>query len=111
MEVTAQGPKPHFTKPPSPPKRPGLPRVAIISTGGTIASRVDYRTGAVQPALTAADLASVVPELSSIAEVDAHILFSEYSENIGPLHWKGMAEEVAKRIADGGEGVEIGSAS
>src|SRR6266705_5256049 len=107
IEVIGEGPKPHFTKPPSPQKRPGLPRVAIISTGGTIASRVDYRTGAVQPALTAADLASVVPELSSIAEIDAHILFSEYSENIGPNHWKGMAEEVAKRIANDAEGVVI----
>src|SRR5229473_6573545 len=107
IEVIGEGPKPHFTKPPSLPKRPGLPRVAIISTGGTIASRVDYRTGAVQPALTAADLASVVPELSSIAEIDTHILFSEYSENIGPTHWKGMAEEVAKKIANGAEGVVI----
>src|SRR2546427_9760414 len=107
IEVIGEGPKPHFTKPPSPPKRPGLPRVAIISPGGTIASRVDYRTGAVQPALTAADLASVVPELSSIAEIDTHILFSEYSENIGPTHWKIMADEVAKRIANGAEGVVI----
>src|SRR6266699_1486294 len=105
--VIGEGPKPHFTKPPSPPKSPGLPRVAIISTGGTIASRVDYRTGAVQPALTAADLASVVPELSSIAKIDTHILFSEYSENIGPTHWKGMAEEVAKKIANVAEGVVI----
>jgi glutamyl-tRNA(Gln) amidotransferase subunit D len=107
LEIIGEGEKPHFTKPSPPPVRAGLPRVTIISTGGTIASRVDYRTGAVQPALTAADLASVVPELSSIAEVDAHILFSEYSENIGPTHWKGMAEEVAKRIADGAEGVVI----
>src|SRR5213083_3157142 len=107
IEVVGGGQKPHFTRPSPPPKQPGLPKVAIISTGGTIASRVDYRTGAVQPALTAADLASVVPELSAIAEIDAHILFSEYSENIGPTHWKGMAEEVAKKIADGADGVGI----
>src|SRR5437870_4201960 len=107
LEVIGEGEKPHFTKPSPPANHVGLPKVAIISTGGTIASRVDYRTGAVQPALTAADLASVVPELSSIAEIDAHILFSEYSENIGPIHWKGMAEEVAKRIASGAEGVVI----
>src|SRR5881409_4121013 len=75
IEVVGEGQKPHFTRPSPPPKQPGLPRVAFISTGGTIASRVDYRTGAVQPALTAADLASVVPELSAIAEIDAHILF------------------------------------
>src|SRR5437899_527563 len=107
LEVIGEGEKPHFTKPSPPASHTGLPKVAIISTGGTIASRVDYRTGAVQPALTAADLASVVPELSSIAEIDAHILFSEYSENIGPTHWKGMAEEVAKRIANGAEGIVI----
>lgn len=107
LEVIGEGEKPHFTKPSPPANHVGLPRIAIVSTGGTIASRVDYRTGAVQPALTAADLASVVPELSTIAEIDAHILFSEYSENIGPTHWKGMAEEVAKRIADGAEGVVI----
>src|SRR5881396_3396394 len=107
LEVIGQGEKPRFTKPSPPANHVGLPRVAIVSTGGTIASRVDYRTGAVQPALTAADLASVVPELSAIAEIDAHILFSEYSENIGPTHWKGMAEEVARKISDGAEGVVI----
>jgi glutamyl-tRNA(Gln) amidotransferase subunit D len=107
LEVIGQGEKPHFTKPSPPATHSDLPRVAIISTGGTIASRVDYRTGAVQPALTAADLASVVPELASIAEIDAHILFSEYSENIGPTHWKSMADEIAKRIANGAEGVVI----
>src|SRR5690242_5970247 len=107
IEVIGEGPKPHFTKPPSPPKRPGLPRVAIISTGGTIASRVDYRTGAVQPALTAADLASVVPELASIAEVEAHILFSELSENVTPAQWTTLAEDVAKRIGDKVDGVVV----
>jgi glutamyl-tRNA(Gln) amidotransferase subunit D len=107
IEVIGEGPKPHFTKPSSPPKRPGLPRVAIISTGGTIASRVDYRTGAVQPALTAADLASVVPELASIAEVEAHILFSELSENVTPSQWKTLAEDVAKRVEDGADGVVV----
>ena len=107
LEVIGEGEKPHFTKPSPPANHAGLPRVLILSTGGTIASRVDYRTGAVQPALTAADLASVVPELSSIAEIDTHILFREYSENIGPTHWKGMAEEAARRIANGVDGVVI----
>jgi len=107
IEVIGEGPKPHFTKPPSPPKHPGLPRVAIISTGGTIASRVDYRTGAVQPALTAADLASVVPELASIAEVEAHILFSELSENVTPAQWATLVEDVARRIGDKVDGVVV----
>jgi glutamyl-tRNA(Gln) amidotransferase subunit D len=107
IEVVGGGQKPHFTRPSPPPKQPGLPRVAIISTGGTIASRVDYRTGAVQPALTAADLASVVPELASIAEVDADILFSELSENVTPSQWKTLAEHIAGRITDGVSGVVV----
>src|SRR5881275_447053 len=97
IEVVGGGQKPHFSRPSPPPKQPGLPKVAIISMGGTIASRVDYRTGAVQPALTAADLASVVPELASIAEVEAHILFSELSENVTPAQWTMLAGDVAKR--------------
>src|SRR5438552_18880440 len=111
MEVTGQGPKPHISKPPSPPKRPGLPRVAIISTGGTIASRVDYRTGAVQPALTAADLASVVPELASIAEVEAHILFSELSENDKHAQCTTLAEDVAKSSGERVDGLVLRQAT
>jgi len=107
LEVIGMGEKPHFTKPPPARKHPGLPKVAMVSIGGTIASRVDYRTGAVQPALTAEDLTSVVPELASIAEVDAHILYSELSENLSPAHWRGIAEEVAKRISEGADGVVV----
>ncbi len=107
IEVIGEGEKPHFTKPPRSANRPDLPKVTIISTGGTIASRVDYRTGAVQPALTAEDMTSVVPELASLADVDAHILYSEFSENLTPTHWKGMAEEVAKRIQAGTDGIVI----
>src|SRR3972149_6136042 len=39
-----------------------LPKVLLLSTGGTIASKIDYRTGAVTPALSATELNSAVPE-------------------------------------------------
>src|SRR5256712_4730445 len=107
LEVIGQGEKPHFTKPSPPANHVGLPRVSIVSTGGTIASRVDYRTGAVQPALTAADLASVVPELANIAEVEADILFSELSENVKPSQWKTLAEDISRRITEGVSGVVV----
>ncbi len=107
VEVTGEGEKPHFARPPPAAKHAGLPKVTVISTGGTIASRVDYRTGAVQPALSAEDLTSVVPELASLAEIDAHILYTELSENLTAAHWTGMAEEVANRITQGSEGVVI----
>lgn len=64
-----------------------LPKILLLSTGGTIASKVDYRTGAVTPALSASELYEAVPEIAKIANVDAEVLFSEYSENLQPQHW------------------------
>jgi len=107
IEKIGKGAKPAFAPPPLAEQNPELPKVAIISTGGTIASRVDYRTGAVRPALTASDLYSVVPELANIARIDAKILFSLFSENITPKHWTEIAKAVAKQIAEGVEGVVI----
>jgi glutamyl-tRNA(Gln) amidotransferase subunit D len=107
IEKIGKGEKPAFVAPPLPEQNPSLPKIAIISTGGTIASRVDYRTGAVRPALSASDLYSVVPELSNIARIDAQILFSLYSENITPKHWEEMAKAVATQIMNGVDGVVV----
>lgn len=71
-----------------------LPKILLLSTGGTIASKVDYRTGAVTPALSATELYEAVPEIAKIANVDAEVLFSEYSENLQPEHWL----EIAKKL-------------
>ena len=75
-------------------KNEELPKILLLSTGGTIASKVDYRTGAVTPALSAAELYEAVPEIAKIANVDAEVLFSEYSENLQPEHWL----EIAKKL-------------
>jgi glutamyl-tRNA(Gln) amidotransferase subunit D len=79
---------------PKPKTDPTLPKILLISTGGTIASKIDYRTGAVTPALTASELNATVPELSKIANIDTEVLFSEYSENLLPEHWIKIAEKL-----------------
>jgi len=107
IEKVGKGAKPTFAPPPPPEQNPKLPKVTILSTGGTIASRVDYRTGAVRAALTASDLYSVVPELSNIARIDAQILFSLFSENITPKHWTEIARVVAEQIEEGVDGVVV----
>jgi len=107
IEKIGEGTKPKFKPPPLPKQKSSLPKVSVISTGGTIASRVDYRTGAVRPALSASDLYSVVPELSEIARVDAKILFSLFSENITPKHWSETAKAVAEEIKEGTAGVVV----
>ncbi|MDA4126763.1 MAG: Glu-tRNA(Gln) amidotransferase subunit GatD [Thaumarchaeota archaeon] len=105
--VLAKGQKPSFSasSPPKPSK--GLPRVLIIGTGGTIASRIDYRTGAVHPAVSSADLHSLVPELSGVARVQPEILFNVFSENMRPSHWTKIAQRVRKAIGEGFDGVVI----
>ena len=75
-------------------KNEKLPNILLLSTGGTIASKIDYRTGSVTPVLTAEELNSSVPELSKIANIDTKVLFSEYSENIMPEHWLKIAQTV-----------------
>jgi glutamyl-tRNA(Gln) amidotransferase subunit D len=75
-----------------------LPKVALISTGGTIASKIDYRTGGVHAALSADELYASVPELADHATIDPEVLMSEYSENLRPEHWTLIAEKVAEKI-------------
>ena len=84
-----------------------LPKVLLLSTGGTIASKIDYRTGAVTPALSAADLNTAVPELAKLANIDAEILFSEYSENLEPDHWKKLAEKLHSYAKSNYKGIVI----
>ncbi len=107
IEVVGKGGKPTFARPAPPPSKEGLPRVAVISTGGTIASRVDYRTGSVEPALTAEDLYSVVPELSEIAQVTADVMYSEFSENLTTRHWKEIATKIWKYHENAMRGVVV----
>ena len=107
LEKVGEGTKPTFTPPPLPEQNVKLPRVAIVSTGGTIASRVDYRTGGVRAALSASELYSVVPELSEIAVVETEILFSIFSENITSTHWIATAKAVAKHVENGVDGVVV----
>lgn len=73
---------------------PKLPKILLLSTGGTIASKIDYRTGAVTPTLTAAELNASIPELAKIANIDAKVVLSEYSENIMPQNWLEIAEKI-----------------
>lgn len=107
VSVLGKGETPHFTRPALPHQKAGLPKVSILSTGGTIASKVDYRTGAVKPALDSEDLYSVVPELADVAKIDAKVLLSVFSENIGPQQWTKIAESAAEQVRAGADGVVI----
>ncbi len=70
--------------------------VYFIGTGGTIASRVDYVTGAVYPYFSAEELYSMIPELEDIAVVTSETLFSIFSEDMTPQHWSQIARKIGE---------------
>lgn len=105
VTVLERGPE-EGSRPSAPEPRGGLPRVLLISTGGTIASRIDYRTGAVTPALGADQLYEYAPELAGIADVRTRDLLSKHSEDMEPADWLSMAEE-ARRAAQDHDGIII----
>jgi glutamyl-tRNA(Gln) amidotransferase subunit D len=92
---------------PMPPERPELPLVEILGTGGTIASRVEYRTGAVYPSLSTEELYRAVPELADIARIRAKVLYSILSENMTPEYWAEIAKAAAEALSGGVSGVVI----
>ena len=97
--------KDHVRK--SMPRGEGKKDVAVISTGGTIASYVDYRTGAVHPAKSAEELIFSVPELMDLCNVRAKVLYSILSENMTVAHWQGLARAVAEELNSGATGVIV----
>ena len=85
-----------------------LPNISILGTGGTIASFVDYKTGAVSPAITAEQLVNSVKALDEVANVSAEPLFSLASEDMKPEHWEGMANKVKEMHDKNNHGIVIG---
>jgi glutamyl-tRNA(Gln) amidotransferase subunit D len=90
------------------PSDPGKPRVMLLGTGGTIASRLDYRTGAVIPAFSPGELYGSVPELAEICNLETEKLFGVFSENMGKEQYEVLARRVGEVIEAGYDGVVIG---
>jgi len=90
------------------PYDPKKPNVVLLGTGGTIASRLDYRTGAVIPAFSPGELYGAVPELADVCNLKTHKLYGVFSENITPEHWLGTAEAIKREVDNGADGIVIG---
>lgn len=84
-----------------------LPEVAIIHCGGTIASRIEYSTGAVAPAFSLEELSNAIPELFSIIKPKLTMLFNIFSEHMTPNHWIEIAKTAYKEFHSGAKSVII----
>ena len=102
------GEEPKFIPPTKPEVKETLPKISILGTGGTIASRIDYKTGAVNPAFSAEELYSIIPELSAYANINTELISNIASEQMNPEDWKNMAEKVIEKIRDENQGIIIG---
>jgi len=89
------------------PQDESLPLVHLIHTGGTIASKVDYKTGAVSARFEPDELLDAVPELRSIARINAVKLGNMWSDDIRPRHWNRMLKATEEAFAEGAVGVVI----
>ena len=85
-----------------------LPNIKLLGTGGTVASRLDYTTGAVIPSFTPGELFSAVPELAEICNLETEIVFEILSENMRPEYWEQLAEKVENAANSGKDGIIIG---
>ena len=88
-------------------KKKGLKNIMILHTGGTIASKVDYKTGAVSASFKAEDLIEMFPELGKIANIDSKLIRNMWSDDLRFKHFSLIASEVAKE-AKNKDGVIIG---
>lgn len=84
-----------------------LPDISILSTGGTIASKIDYRTGAVTSQFSAEDILRAIPELEELANYNCRMIYSILSENMRPSYWIELARAVYEEIKKGADGVII----
>ncbi|MCR4335392.1 MAG: Glu-tRNA(Gln) amidotransferase subunit GatD [archaeon] len=89
-------------------QKPDLPKIAILHTGGTIASRVDYRSGAVYSSFNPNDLLAMFPELMDIANFSSKLISNMWSDDLRFTHFEAIGKAVKKAYEDGAEGIILG---
>ena len=84
-----------------------LPVISILHTGGTIASKVDYETGAVKAQFKPEEILEMVPELSKIARIKSRLVRNMMSDDMRFAHYNFIASEIKKEIESGTDGIII----
>ena len=75
-----------------------LPKVVIVTTGGTIASKMDPATGDVVPAVSGDALLKAIPGIGKIARVEVKKFASIDSSKITPEIWLDLARTVREQV-------------
>ena len=75
-----------------------LPKLAMIATGGTIASVIEYATGGVIGQLSPQDIATAAPGLARRADITFYSPFRIMSEDMTHKEWQEIAKIAAKEM-------------
>ncbi|MCI4318699.1 MAG: Glu-tRNA(Gln) amidotransferase subunit GatD [Thermoplasmata archaeon] len=81
--------------------------VVVLTTGGTIASRIDYHTGGVRPVTDEREILNFYPELEHSGPVRVVHVLDKLSEDISREDWMTLAHQVANAFQAGAGGVVI----
>ncbi|MEX0569445.1 MAG: Glu-tRNA(Gln) amidotransferase subunit GatD [Candidatus Njordarchaeota archaeon] len=84
-----------------------LPTVTILHCGGTIASKVEYSTGAIAPAFSPEELSYAIPEIFDLAKINTRELINIFSENMMPEHWINIATNIEKEFHNDARGIIV----
>ena len=84
-----------------------LPKISILHTGGTIASKVDYETGGVISRFTPEEIISMFPELKNIAQLSSRLVRNMWSDDMRFAHYNILAKEIEKEVKSGADGIII----
>src|SRR3989344_4306888 len=89
-------------------QKKGLPRIAILHTGGTLASKVDYETGAVISRFKPEELLELFPEIKNVANIKSVFISNMFSEQMNFDNYTRIAKAALKEINSGVKGIIIG---
>ncbi len=104
LEKAKEGKK--AEKPLSQPK--ALPTLALLHTGGTIASKVDYRTGGVVASFSPEELLQLFPELGNVANLQSELVAKMWSDDLRFPHFSLLAKKIEEQVKKGVAGIIIG---
>lgn len=107
ISLVSRSPREEKKEPPEVRHDPAKPKISVLSMGGTIASKVDYKTGGVTPRFSASDLIEYVPNLASLANIHGRQVDSVLSGNMNFGHYKKLIREIEKEIKNGCEGIIV----
>ena len=83
------------------------PTISILHTGGTIASKVDYKTGGVVSRFEPEELIEMFPELKEITNIRSRLIRNMWSQDMRFCHYNLIAKEIKKEIENKADGVII----